>query len=44
LQTQLLIASNLGFADPEEIAVVAGLASEAGKMLAAILQKLTPVP
>jgi four helix bundle protein len=40
LQTQLLIASRLGFSDPSEIDKVASLASEVGKMLGAILRKL----
>jgi four helix bundle protein len=40
LQTQLLIASNLGFADSAEVTEVASQASEVGRMLAAILRKL----
>jgi four helix bundle protein len=40
LQTQLLIASRLGFADQAEVSEVASLASEVGKMLGAILRKL----
>jgi four helix bundle protein len=40
LQTQLLIASRLGFADQAEVSEVASLDSEVGKMLGAILRKL----
>jgi four helix bundle protein len=40
VQTQLVIASRLGFTDPAEINKVASLAFEVGKMLGAILRKL----
>lgn len=45
VQTQLVIARKIGLADPDAIQKVAGLASEVGRMLAAILRKLrAPAP
>ena len=40
LQTQLTIAVRLGFLEPSEFEKVEMLASEVGKMLSAILNKL----
>lgn len=44
LQTQLLIARNLAFADASDIQAVSDPASEVGRMLAAILRKLSQPP
>lgn len=40
LQTQLLIARELGFGEPEQIGAAASTSEEVGKMLTAILKKL----
>lgn len=42
LQTQLVIAGKLGFADSSQFEEVASIASEVGKMLSAILRNLRP--
>lgn len=44
LQTQLVIARKIGFADSDAVRKVSGVASEVGKMLAAILRKLRVPP
>jgi four helix bundle protein len=40
VQTQLVIARELGFGSPESLDVAEGLSSEVGKMMAAILRNL----
>ncbi len=40
VQTQLVIARELGFGDPQRLKTVDGLSHEVGKMLGAILVKL----
>jgi len=44
LQTQLVIAGKLGFADSGELENAQGLASEVGKMLSATLSRLRAAP
>jgi hypothetical protein len=44
LQTQLVIAGKLGFANSGELENVQGLASEVGRMLSATLSRLRAAP
>ena len=44
LQTQLVIARRIGLAEASDIQAVSDLASEVGRMLAAILRKLSQPP
>jgi len=45
VQTQLIIARELGFGDPERLSEAESLSEEVGKMLTSLLQKLNaPLP
>jgi four helix bundle protein len=44
VQTQLVIAGRLGFGNEKSMATADGFSQEVGKMLWALMQKLSPVP